>query len=447
MNAAMNEAAGRSLPGEHQAAFERVLGRSLAGVRIHTDGRAAAAAEAMNAEAFALGSDVFFARGAFAPGTRDGDRRLAHELLHVAQAADGATGDADRCEDEAYGAENAVADAVREVRGVPGLPASAVPSGGGGQVLARDEEPGQGPREDAPEIDAAEYERSMSELRAFMDEPHALQDYVPSSGAGAFDVAYLALEGILELTCRVTFTWTDADAAAYPTARPQDLAWTPAEQEQFAVDFVRQSTETWSGRHTFHCWRTWWEGLSARTRITFVRDDQDPHHRVEVRKVPPGGNLTSAVGPPQAHWDDTTWDYDGNSHPSPNPAFIPGQARLDSNDNQAVEMPTGDRQVTSSHEAGHMLGLGDTYTNAENAPNHDGLVRDEFGHGVAVADDGRIMSNGMEIGPEDGVTFLEALRMVTGMYEDGWGYEQLPLTPAPSDSRPGDGPAPGPPTA
>lgn len=64
----------------------RASGDMFAGVRIHTDGGAAASAVALRARAWAFGDHVVFAAGRFAPGTLAGDRLLAHELVHVLQA-------------------------------------------------------------------------------------------------------------------------------------------------------------------------------------------------------------------------------------------------------------------------------------------------------------------------------------------------------------------------
>jgi hypothetical protein len=66
--------------------FEAAFGRGLGGVRVHTGSRAASLASALDARAFAVGSDVAFAPGEYAPGTARGDRLLAHELTHVVQS-------------------------------------------------------------------------------------------------------------------------------------------------------------------------------------------------------------------------------------------------------------------------------------------------------------------------------------------------------------------------
>jgi hypothetical protein len=65
--------------------LESRFGHDFSGVRVHTDARAVAAADAVNARAFTAGSDIVFAAGQYAPLTRQGLRLLAHELTHVVQ--------------------------------------------------------------------------------------------------------------------------------------------------------------------------------------------------------------------------------------------------------------------------------------------------------------------------------------------------------------------------
>ena len=79
------QSSGFALDAEQRERFEEVFGHDFGHVRIHTDGVAAEAAHQLFAHAFALGSDVYFAAGNFAPGTPQGDRLLAHELTHVVQ--------------------------------------------------------------------------------------------------------------------------------------------------------------------------------------------------------------------------------------------------------------------------------------------------------------------------------------------------------------------------
>jgi hypothetical protein len=80
------EGAGSALGGDAQLRMQEQLGADLSGVRVHTSAESAAAADKFGARAFTVGHDVHFAAGEFAPGTKDGDRLLAHELTHTIQA-------------------------------------------------------------------------------------------------------------------------------------------------------------------------------------------------------------------------------------------------------------------------------------------------------------------------------------------------------------------------
>jgi hypothetical protein len=83
------DAPGRPLDPGVAAAFGERFGRDFSDVRMHDDARANASAGDVHARAYTVGSDIVFARGAYAPGTDDGRRLLAHELAHVSQQADG----------------------------------------------------------------------------------------------------------------------------------------------------------------------------------------------------------------------------------------------------------------------------------------------------------------------------------------------------------------------
>lgn len=83
------ESSGQPLSPTLAAALEADLGMTLEGVRIHTDEPAAEAAEAAEANALTVGSDIYFAEGAFDPGSPEGDRVLRHELEHVRQFSEG----------------------------------------------------------------------------------------------------------------------------------------------------------------------------------------------------------------------------------------------------------------------------------------------------------------------------------------------------------------------
>ena len=54
-------------------------------VRIHTGAKASESADALDAQAYTVGRDVVFGEGQYAPGTTEGKRLIAHELVHVLQ--------------------------------------------------------------------------------------------------------------------------------------------------------------------------------------------------------------------------------------------------------------------------------------------------------------------------------------------------------------------------
>jgi hypothetical protein len=74
-------ALGADLREQLQPRFHHELGD----VRLHTDSRADALSQALDARAFTVGSDIFFRAGAYAPDTAEGWALLGHELTHVDQ--------------------------------------------------------------------------------------------------------------------------------------------------------------------------------------------------------------------------------------------------------------------------------------------------------------------------------------------------------------------------
>lgn len=76
---------GQALGGPLRGQLEKGFGRSLSGVRVHTDADAGRLADSFNAQAFTHGKDVFFGRDRFNPQSESGKSLLVHELAHVVQ--------------------------------------------------------------------------------------------------------------------------------------------------------------------------------------------------------------------------------------------------------------------------------------------------------------------------------------------------------------------------
>ncbi|QKW08717.1 DUF4157 domain-containing protein [Streptomyces sp. NA04227] len=77
--------AGQPLDPGVRRELEEQLGHDLSRVRLHTDRDAGRLADLMGADALAVGQNIFFREGTFQPGTQEGQRLLAHELLHTIQ--------------------------------------------------------------------------------------------------------------------------------------------------------------------------------------------------------------------------------------------------------------------------------------------------------------------------------------------------------------------------
>lgn len=160
----MMQSPGRPLAPATRLLHEQRLQQDLGAVRIHTDARAAEAAEAVGARAYTMGQDIVFGRGAYQPGTREGTRLLAHELAHVVQQRRGVSiaGGIGRAGDAYERQADAVADAV-----VAGLPAGGLLSGQpagagtGGAALQRQQAPGASASTPAEEPEKAICEGEM----------------------------------------------------------------------------------------------------------------------------------------------------------------------------------------------------------------------------------------------------------------------------------------------
>jgi hypothetical protein len=112
-NVSHHERSGDSLPATTRSAVEPRFHHDFSQVRIHNDAPASAAAEALAADAFTLGEDIFFREGVYAPETPEGAGLLAHELAHVVQNASaptdlsGVSAESDAAESDAWQAAGA----------------------------------------------------------------------------------------------------------------------------------------------------------------------------------------------------------------------------------------------------------------------------------------------------------------------------------------------------
>jgi hypothetical protein len=82
---ARRKGGGSPLSDDVRTTMEDTFQSDMSDVRVHTDGEAAALSSELDAQAFTVGRDVFFADGRYDPGSSKGQAMLAHELTHVQQ--------------------------------------------------------------------------------------------------------------------------------------------------------------------------------------------------------------------------------------------------------------------------------------------------------------------------------------------------------------------------
>ncbi|HEY7957392.1 MAG TPA: DUF4157 domain-containing protein, partial [Polyangia bacterium] len=78
------------LPGPLRTKLEAQFQADFSEVQIHTGPEANASAKAVGARAYTTGHDLYFADGAYDPGSAAGQELIAHELTHVVQQKQGA---------------------------------------------------------------------------------------------------------------------------------------------------------------------------------------------------------------------------------------------------------------------------------------------------------------------------------------------------------------------
>lgn len=77
---------GGSIMSESSRSFmESRFGMDFSGVKIHTDSNASQLSQELNAQAFTVGSDIYFNEGKYNPDSDSGRHLLAHELTHTIQ--------------------------------------------------------------------------------------------------------------------------------------------------------------------------------------------------------------------------------------------------------------------------------------------------------------------------------------------------------------------------
>jgi hypothetical protein len=80
---------GRPLETDTRGDMEQHFGHDFSQVRVHADAQAERSARDVHADAYAVGNDIVFAPGKYAPRSAEGKQLLAHELTHTVQQSSG----------------------------------------------------------------------------------------------------------------------------------------------------------------------------------------------------------------------------------------------------------------------------------------------------------------------------------------------------------------------
>jgi hypothetical protein len=109
------------------AAMASQLRHDFGDVRVHTDAVAADSARELGTNAYALGNDIVFGAGRYAPRTVPGARLLAHELTHVVQQRRGLAPRVQRQDPTSTAPEEREAEQAAD-KVTPPAPAKPIPS-------------------------------------------------------------------------------------------------------------------------------------------------------------------------------------------------------------------------------------------------------------------------------------------------------------------------------
>lgn len=136
---------GSPLDESTRSTMESRFGQDFSDVRVHTDAKASASAEAVGANAYTVGSDVVFRSGHFDASSPTGQRTIAHELSHVVQQRSGPVDGTDapggiRLSDPDDRFERAAESTADKVMSTAETPAAASASGASVQLEEADEE-------------------------------------------------------------------------------------------------------------------------------------------------------------------------------------------------------------------------------------------------------------------------------------------------------------------
>ena len=370
---------GQPLDSATRASMEPRFGHDFSRVRVHSDTRASESAQAVNAHAYTVGSDIVFGHGKYAPQTENGSVLLAHELSHVVQQSrqtNKPQGDLIVSSAGDVAEREADVASAQVVRGqtVTGLTQVNQPT------LHRQtaDPPAATP---APAAAPTAAPAKPADTPKAPAKPPTIEGiFFGSNPQAIFDASLDSTECQLTLTKKIRFQFLDD-----PPAAGWGMGYSPwpkGKDKEFQDNFVSAATERWSYKHVLvpasPCPAETCQAFKVRVAVIPVESGE--HTTMEV------GYLTGNFPPPEmgvTPLGDTARLYSGETKPRTVDGFT---------------------QIPAEHEFGHMLGLRHV-----NAANCGPKTNDKKCYGETKEQMADIMGKGSEVSAADYAPFAFAL--------------------------------------
>lgn len=240
----------------------------------------------------------------------------------------------------------------------------------------------------------------------FLGGTYKKTNYSPPTGMGLFDVSLNPKNGRLEILVKVKFVFEDGAPTQFAGKKGEVHTWSSSEKKKWAANYIALIEGRWGGKYHFS--HPDLKNVTVYVDVEVEEHTSGWHYELKVNKIPKGEMEQSSI----THYGTTvggkfTASTDTDKH----------EADLDSEDLTFVHKgtPVKEKQKGAVHEFGHMVGLDDEYVDGFPDIAHAAMVRDALGTVLAEGNFDDVMSVGNHIEKQHYVTFLAALKEVTGL--------------------------------
>jgi hypothetical protein len=229
-------------------------------------------------------------------------------------------------------------------------------------------------------------------------------NYVPLTGIGLFDINLTPSDGRLEILTKVKFDFIDGNPTKFAGKKKESNIWSTSEKKKWAAEYITLIEGRWGGK--YHFIHPDMIGVTVFVDVEVEEVASGWHYELNITKIPEGDFKGSDV----SHFIDKSGKALAKTDKH--------QGNFDSEDMDWKHKGTSvkESQMGSVHEYGHMVGLDDEYSDSDPGKiAHQTLVRDALGTVLVEGNYQDVMSVGNHIEKQHYVTFLAALKDVTGL--------------------------------